>query len=278
MTMKKIYFLLFTLNVIFNLAISAQLQVSTHFGLGRPSYNVDNKVQIFEGARYLAPNLVSSPFPTFDLELNYFIKNKIAINIAYNTFEVSHSQRFIIENFQGLNGGSFSSAGSWTASCFSVSLSKNIPLSNNLALIPEIGIGQLNYSGSTSGGGAGGGFGNRDTMFNFTGKRKVTNNSTGYYLPMNIKLQYPIIDFLAANFKVGYQLHFNDYFTKTDIEYSSPNFPNKIGLAEYKYKNLLSFSIGATLQIFDENGKFQNFGSKRSKENANKKRPQRIRE
>jgi hypothetical protein len=276
--MKKIYFLHFVLNFIFNLAISGQLQLSTHFGRGRPSYNVDNKVQIFEGARYLAPNLVSRPFPTFDLELSYFINNEFAINAAINTFEVSHSQRFILKNTQGLNGRKSGSQGSWNTTCFSLTISKNIPLTDKLNILPEIGIGQLNHYGTSSGGISGGGFGNRDTMFSFTGERKVTNNKTGYYLPLNIKLQYPILDFLAANFKIGYQLHFNDYFTKIDIEYSSPNFPNKIGLVEYRYKNLLSFSIGATVQIFDENGKFQNFGSQKNKEDAGNKRPKRIRE
>jgi hypothetical protein len=261
---------------------NAQIQVSMHLGGGDVSQKVENITTLSSGGQYVIPGnrkLSPSIFKYFETDITYFLKNNYAVNLGLNAFELFYSDEFFREGTQGRSmqrfGGGY---GTQNSISYSLTLSKIIPLFQKFSMSPEIGLGIINYKNSISFGYGTQTIENQNVKFVFNQKNYSQHIRNGMYLPFNLKIQYPISNNLSINVKGGYQLHFNDYHTKNIVEYTSSEAPDEKGRAEYKYNNFLFLSIGATLQVFDENNKFQLFNKKNSDgdEQPINKRPRRT--
>jgi hypothetical protein len=280
LTMIKKIFLTSIFNLLFYCDISAQLQLSAHFGIGEVSKKVENITTLSSGGQYVLPTLQGrSPYDLiyFDADLTYYFKNDYAINFGVNSTEVSYYDEFEPQTNQKILSGNFwVGHGPGNSTSFSITASKKISISKRLFLIPETGLGLMTFKKPVLSSFGTSVLVDQNTRFLKTTNRYTSHINDGIYLAINFKLQYQIFDFLAINAKTGYQLHFNEYHTKNTIEYTSTNLPNEIGRAEYKYTNLLFFSLGTTLQLFDKNGKFQLFKSANTNEESKANRPKRV--
>jgi hypothetical protein len=235
-------------------------RISVYFGAGNVSKKVENNSLLSSGGQYILPNLrsfVPKVFAYFDADLTYYFNNDYALNFGVNTFEVFYSDQFELggSNKNKL-GGSVNGFGTQNTISYALTTSKKIYLTEKFSVSPEIGLGLINYKNSSSSGSSKTIIDRPNFNYTFSQKNSTEHIKNGVYVPFNLKFQYSILKCLSANLKAGYQLNFKDYHTKNKIEYTATDAPNEIGKAQYKYNNFLFMSLGASLQIFDENGQF----------------------
>jgi hypothetical protein len=268
--MKIIIFLqLFTI-IFFNSDLDAQLKFSSHLGRGgRFSREINNIQTIGKGRferHHVEQNLSDKEGYSwfYEVALKYYLKNKYAVNLGYNSIIYNSLESFYWISFRDNNGFFFNSSSffgnekksiKWINN-FSLTLSKDMNLSNKFSLIPEIGLGLMSYNGHPENTEI---FTVRKTIENqfleFNGNLITSRIDNGIYIPLSLKISYQTYEQSSFYFLIGNHINLTDYHYKERIEYEYSIDPSVMGIAEYKYRNFKYFALGFSIILVDKHKK-----------------------